>query len=132
MVTDQISDLLTRIRNAAQVGHPTVSIPASHTKERILDVLRDEGYIHRYEPAEDSQGHKQIKAFLKYDNSGKPVIKELTRMSSPGKRYYVGKDDVPTCRGGLGLVIVSTSRGMMSDRAARKEGIGGELICSVF
>ncbi len=132
MVTDQISDLLTRIRNAQIAGHPTVTSPGSKSKERLLKVLLDEGFIAGYEAAKDADGKGTIKIRLKYSVSGAPVIKEVNRISRPGKRVYVSSSDIPSIRSGLGVVLVSTSRGMMSDRVARREGIGGELICSVF
>jgi small subunit ribosomal protein S8 len=132
MVTDQIADLLTRIRNALMAGHPSVAVPASKSKERILELLIAEGYIANVERGEDEAGKPQLKASLRYDNRGAPVIREITRISKPGKRIYVGKDDIPRSKGGLGIVVVSTSKGILSDQEARKEGIGGELICSVF
>ena len=132
MATDQIADLLTRVRNAQRAGHPSVSVPASKTKDLVLNVLKDEGYVAATEPTKDTEGKPQIKIHLRYTNDEVPVIRELRRMSRPGKRVYVGHDNIPIHRGGLGLVIVSTSRGMMSDRDARKEKLGGELICSVF
>lgn len=132
MITDQIGDLLTRIRNAQGAGHPSVNIPASKTKEQILAVLQDEGYIASYQAVKDEDGKPQLKVFLRYDNNGVAVIRELKRISRPGKRQYVSKNDIPWVKGGLGVVVISTSKGMMSDRNARKEGHGGELICSVF
>lgn len=132
MVTDQIADLLTRIRNAQQAGHPAVKIPSSKTKRRILTLLHEEGFIAGIEETEDSAGKPQLKVMLRYGARGEPMIKELKRISRPGRRIYVGKADIPRNRGGLGLMVVSTSRGMLSDQQARKEGVGGELICSVF
>lgn len=132
MVTDQIADLLTRIRNAQQVGHPVVSIPASKTKESILKLLEAEGFISRVSSDKDENDKPVLKASLKYDQRGKPVIRNIKRISSPGKRQYVKCADIPRVQGGLGLVVVSTSKGMLSDRDARKEGIGGELVCSVY
>ena len=134
MVTDQISDLLTRIRNAQRAGHPTVSLPASKAKVRLLDVLKAEGFIEEYEQIKDKEtpAKQQLKVYLRYAAGARPVIREITRLSRPGKRLYVGKDQIPRCRGGLGLVVVSTPMGMLSDREARKAGVGGELICSVF
>ena len=132
MVTDQIADLLTRIRNAQKAGHPTVSVPASKSKVRLLDVLKAEGFIEEFEKVKDSGEKDQLKIFLRYSSGAKPVIREIRRLSRPGKRLYVAKDNIPRCRGGLGLVVVSTPMGMLSDREARKAGVGGELICSVF
>lgn len=132
MVTDQIADLLTRIRNAQRVGHPSVTIPSSRTKERILEVLHSEGYVERFERIDEENGKATLKVALKYDSIGQPVIRELNRLSSPGCRKYVGKSDIKSYRHGLGTVVISTSKGMLSDRDARAQGIGGELICAVF
>lgn len=132
MVTDQLADLLTRIRNAQKAGHPTVKVPASKTKERVLKVLLDEGYIAQVEAIKDEADKPCLKIYLRYANDESPVIREIQRLSKPGRRVYVGVEDIPVVKGGLGLVVVSTSKGMMSDRLARKEGLGGELICSVF
>lgn len=132
MVTDQIADLLTRIRNAQGVSHPSVYVPASTVKESILKVLQDEGYIASYEKAEDENKKPVLKVHLRYTATGNPVIREIKRLSKPGRRAYVSKDEIPVNRGGLGTVIVSTSKGVISDKAAREQGIGGELICSVF
>jgi small subunit ribosomal protein S8 len=132
MNTDPIADLLTRVRNASAAGHPTVTIPASKTKEQVLRVLQEEGYIEAYEVLDADSAKKRFKVVMSYQNNGRPAIQEIDRLSRPGKRLYVAAEDVPKQKGGLGLVVVSTSRGMMSDREARKQGIGGELICSVF
>lgn len=132
MVTDQIGDLLTRIRNAQGAGHPSVNVPASKTKAQILEVLQDEGYIASYQTVKNEDGKPQLKVMLRYDTNGVAVIRELKRISRPGKRQYVSTSDIPWVKGGLGVVVISTSKGMMSDRTARKEGHGGELICSVF
>lgn len=132
MVTDQIADLLTRIRNGQQVGHPSVTLPASTVKRSILKVLVDEGYLEGFEDAEDSNGKPALKAHLRYDSRGEPVIRELNRLSRPGRRWYVNKDDIPMFRSGLGTVVISTPRGVLCDREARKLGVGGELMCEVF
>ena len=132
MVTDQIADLLTRIRNAQSAGHLSVKSPASRSKGRVLEVLKDEGFLTSFEEAVDENSKPIFKIQLKYDTHGDPIIREVKRISSPGCRVYVGKEDIPYHKGGLGLVLVSTSKGMLSDRAARREGIGGELVCSVF
>lgn len=132
MITDQIADLLTRIRNAQRAGHPAVNMPASKKKESLLKLLVDEGYIAGIEQGEDANGKPQIKVYLRYDVHGQPVIREIQRISRPGKRIYVAKDEVPRNKSGLGLVVVSTSKGLLSDQQARKQGLGGELICSVF
>jgi small subunit ribosomal protein S8 len=132
MITDQIADLLTQIRNAQRVGHPSVSVPASGTKQKILTVLQSEGYIDRYERIEEEKGKARLKIYLRYSVDGRPAIKEIKRLSKPGKRLYVVKEKIPVYKEGLGVVVVSTSRGMLSDRDARRLGVGGELICSVF
>lgn len=132
MNTDTIADLLTRIRNALRVGHPSVVVPASKTKERVLKVMLDEGYIAGFESQQDDAGKPIFKVQLRYLENGAPVIREMRRVSSPGRRMYVGCEEIPFCRGGLGTVIVSTSQGMMSDREARRLRVGGELVCSMF
>lgn len=132
MYTDPIADLLTRIRNAQRAEHPTVRIPASRTKERILTVLLDEGYISRVEEEAQEGNKKFLKVYLRYANDGTPVIRKLDRLSRAGRRVYVSADDVPVYKSGLGTVVVSTSQGMISGAEARKLNIGGELICSVF
>lgn len=132
MITDQISDLLTRIRNAQRVGHPITNVPASKTKESILKVLIAEGYIDRYEAIDEGDGKRKLKIYLRYTVDGKPAIKTITRLSRPGRRIYVQKDRIPVAKNGLGLIVVSTSRGMLSGREAVREGTGGELICELF
>lgn len=132
MTTDPISDLLTRLRNGARAGHPTVVVPASTTKQRILALLLEEGYLDRIEEFKDANGHANFRVYLRYSVQGKAVIRESRRLSKPGKRRFVSKDQIPQNKGGLGLYIISTSRGMLSDTEARKQGVGGELICSVF
>ena len=132
MVTDQIADLITRIRNAQRVGHPTVTVPASNTKQNILDVLCREGYIVEFEKVDASTKKPSLKVHLKYDRRGEPVIKEIRRMSSPGRRQYVGKEAIPQYKSGLGTVVISTSKGMVTGKEAAKLGLGGELICAVF
>ena len=132
MILDPIADLLTRIRNGLAAGQFAVNVGRSKTKERILQVLADEGYIEGFEVVADGGGKPSLRVQLRYAANGQPSIKELRRISSPGRRIYVGKEKIRPYRGGLGIFVVSTSRGVVSDRAARKEGVGGELICSVF
>lgn len=132
MITDPIANLLTQIRNASRAGHVTTSTPDSKKKQAILKVLVDEGYIANFESTKDADGKPRLKIYLRFTNAGKPVVREINRLSKPGRRVYVGKDKLPKFRGGLGVVVVSTSQGMLSDREARKRGLGGELICSVF
>ena len=126
---DPLSDMLTRIRNAQLVGKTEVSMPASKLKANVAKVLEAEGYIQGFSVNGDVKA--QLTLELKYFD-GKPVITEIDRISRPGLRNYAGKDDLPSVRGGLGVAIVSTSRGVMTDRAARSEGIGGEVLCTVF
>lgn len=129
-MTDPIADMLTRIRNGQKVGLKNVSMPSSHRKEAIAAVLRDEGYIDSFAVAEKPGNHKELTIELKYFD-GKPVIESLRRISRPGLRNYRRKDKLPKVMGGLGVAIVSTPGGVMSDRAARAKGLGGEVICIV-
>jgi small subunit ribosomal protein S8 len=129
-MTDPIADMLTRIRNGQKVGLPKVAMPASHHKEAIARVLRDEGYIGDYEVTDSGAGCSELTIELKYFE-GRPVIEELRRVSRPGLRIYRGKSKLPKVMSGLGLTIVSTPAGVMSDRAARAQGLGGEVICIV-
>lgn len=126
---DPVADMLTRIRNAQQVGKASVSMPASRLKESIAKVLKEEGYVSDY--AREEGAKPQLTIELKYFE-GKPVIAELSRTSRPGLRRYANKTGIPSVRGGLGVAIVSTSKGVMTDRAARAAGVGGEVLCTVF
>lgn len=126
---DPLADMLTRIRNAHQRKRETVSMPASKLKGAVAEVLKSEGYIADYAVSGDVK--PELVLTLKYFE-GKPVIEELQRSSRPGLRKYAGSNDLPKVRGGLGVAIVSTSQGVMSDRAARAAGIGGEVLCTVF
>jgi small subunit ribosomal protein S8 len=129
VVTDPIADMLTRIRNAQSAGHKKVNVPSSGIKKQIARVLQEEGYIANFAEVKDSvQPNLQIE--LKYFN-GKPVIEEITRVSTSGRRQYRKVADLPKKRGGLGIYIVSTSKGVMSDHQARRVGQGGELICAI-
>ncbi|MCF6314720.1 MAG: 30S ribosomal protein S8 [Marinosulfonomonas sp.] len=130
-MNDPIGDMLTRIRNSQMRGKSTVITPASKLRARVLDVLADEGYIRGYEPTTGADGHPAIEISLKYFD-GTPVIRELKRVSTPGRRVYMGVKEIPTVRQGLGVSIVSTSKGVMSDAAARNANIGGEVLCTVF
>ena len=132
MITDPISDYLTRVRNAANAGHRVVSIPASNLKKEITKILFDQGYILSYK-FEDDTVQGTIKIALKYDNvTKKPVIKKLERISKPGLRKYVGSGDMPRVLNGLGIAIVSTSKGVMTNKKAKKENVGGEVLCYVY
>ena len=128
-MSDPISDMLVRIRNAQMVGHVEVSMPASKLKASIAKVLKDEGYIEDF-VLRDSGVKKELRIGLKY-YAGKPVIERLERISKPGLRVYKGRDDIPRVMNGLGVAILSTSRGVMTDRKARADGVGGEILCIV-
>ena len=127
---DPVADMLTRIRNGQSAGRLRVSMPTSKLKVSIATVLRDEGYIHDFEVSEGDDGHAVLSVRLKY-HEGRPVISRIDRVSRPGLRIYRGKGDLPVVMGGLGIAVVSTSRGVMADRAARTEGLGGEVLCTV-
>ncbi|MBO4459388.1 MAG: 30S ribosomal protein S8 [Clostridiales bacterium] len=129
-ITDAIADMLTRIRNAGNAGHETVDIPASNLKKAIAQILLDEGYIANFETTEDNkQGN--IKIYLKYSGK-KHVISGIKRISRPGLRTYADKDNLPNVLNGLGIAIVSTSKGVMTDKKARKLGVGGEVLAYVW
>ena len=130
-MNDPIADMLTRIRNASMRGKSTVSTPASKLRAWVLDGLADEGYIRGYEKVTDGKGHTTLEISLKY-YEGEPVIRELKRVSKPGRRVYMGVNDIPVVRQGLGVSIVSTPKGVMSDQAARSANVGGEVLCTVF
>ena len=130
-MNDPLGDMLTRIRNAQMRGKSTVVTPASKLRAWVLDVLADEGYIRGYEKTTGTDGHPAIEISLKY-YEGEPVIRELKRVSKPGRRVYLGKDSIPQVRQGLGVSIVTTSKGVMSDANARAHGVGGEVLCTVF
>ena len=132
MITDPIADLLTRIRNAQNAGHKDVVVSASTKKRQILQVLLEEGYIERILEEGERASDKSYRVILRYDSCGVPVIRELKRLSKSGRRSYVQVADIPFYRSGLGTVIVSTSKGMMTGREAKRQNIGGELICSIF
>ncbi|WOJ93229.1 30S ribosomal protein S8 [Congregibacter variabilis] len=127
---DPLADMLTRIRNAQMAGHTSIDMPGSKLKVAVAKVLEDEGYIAGYEAHADGV-KPRLRLELKYFD-GKPVIAEIDRVSRPSVRRYSAKDELPTVRGGLGVAIISTSRGVMTDRAARAAGVGGEVLCTVF
>ena len=129
-MTDPIADMLTRIRNALRAGHHTVQIPGSKTKRRIAEILQQEGYIEGFEWQTDGRQGK-IDIQLRWVGN-QPAIEGIARVSKPGQRRYANSSDIPQVRNGLGIMVVSTSRGMMTDRAARRAGVGGELVCSVW
>ena len=130
-MTDPLGDMLTRIRNAQMRRKQFVVTPNSKLRAWVLDVLKSEGYIKSYEIEKSSSGTDIIKVSLKYFD-GEPVIKELKRVSTPGRRVYLGVDNLPKVRQGLGVAVVSTSKGIMSDTQARQSRVGGEVLCTVF
>jgi len=130
-MNDPLADMLTRIRNAQLRGKSTVITPASKLRTRVLEVLADEGYIRGFEPTTGADGHPAIEISLKYFD-GTPVIRTLKRISTPGRRVYMGVKDIPQVRQGLGVSIVSTSKGVMSDANARSANVGGEVLCQIF
>ena len=130
-MNDPLGDMLTRIRNAQMRGKSTVLTPASKLRAWVLDVLADEGYIRGHEATTGADGHPAIEISLKYYD-GTPVIRTLKRVSTPGRRVYMGVKDIPQVRQGLGVSIVSTPKGVMSDAAARNANVGGEVLCQVF
>lgn len=131
ILSDPISDMLTRIRNANMAEHDTVQIPHSKMKSEIARILKEEGYIKEY-TTEKIDGKATLVLFLKYMSDQAPVIQGLRRISKPSRRHYVGADDVPRVLGGIGTAILSTSSGILSDSAARKSHIGGEVLCYIW
>ncbi len=130
-MNDPLGDMLTRIRNASMRGKSTVRTPASRVRRWVLDVLKAEGYIRGYEEATSARGLPELEVSLKYFD-GQPVIRELKRVSTPGRRVYSGVKEIPQVRQGLGIAIVSTPKGVMSDAQARTDNVGGEVLCTVF
>ena len=130
-VSDPLGDMLTRIRNAQMRNRPKVSTPASKLRARVLDVLREEGYIRGYAEIEYGGGKTEFEIELKYYD-GAPVIRDIKRVSTPGRRVYSSVSELPTIANGLGVAILSTPKGVMSDTRARAENVGGEILCSVF
>jgi len=130
-VTDPIADMLTRIRNANLARHEHVSIPASKLKLEIAKVLKAQGYIQKYDLVDDKR-HGQIRVHLRYDQGGDPIIAGIRRVSRPGLRVYVDSEGLPRVMGGLGVAVLSTSRGVLTDREARRRGVGGEVLCHVW
>ncbi|RMD49245.1 MAG: 30S ribosomal protein S8 [Alphaproteobacteria bacterium] len=130
-MNDPIGDMLTRIRNAQMRGKSTVRTPASRLRAWVLDVLKREGYIRGYEQVTGQGGHPELEISLKY-HDGQPAIRELKRISKPGRRVYAGVRELPEVRQGLGVAIVSTPRGVMTDAEARRANVGGEVLCTVF
>jgi small subunit ribosomal protein S8 len=131
MTSDPIADMLTRVRNAMSARHAKVDVPASKLKTEIARILKEEGYIANFKVAEEGV-KKVIKIYLKYATNNSPVITRIERVSRPGCRVYVGRDDIPRVQGGLGINILTTPRGVMTGRTAHKEGVGGELLCQIW
>ena len=130
-MNDPLGDMLTRIRNAQMRGKSTVKTPASKLRAWVLDVLAAEGYIRGYEKTTSTDGHPELEISLKYFE-GTPVIREIHRVSKPGRRVYASVKEIPSVRNGLGVSIVSTPKGVMTDAAARTANVGGEVLCTVF
>ena len=129
-VTDPIADMLTRIRNGIQARHPRVDMPSSKLKVEVARILKEEGYIRNFKVGDEGK-KKVLKVFLKYGTDGTNAIASLDRVSKPGRRVYVGVHEVPRILGGLGVSILTTPRGVLTGKAARKAGVGGEVLCSV-
>lgn len=130
-VSDSVADYLTRLRNAQHAKHRHVDIPASKLKRAVTQILVEKGYVNNYLNIDDGK-QGLLRIYLKYDEEGNPVIRELKRASKPGRRRYVGADNLPRVRNGLGVAILSTSRGVMTDKEARKVNVGGEVLAYVF
>ena len=130
-ISDPIADLLTRIRNGIRARHQRVELPSSKLKVEVARILKEEGYIANFKVAEEGK-KKTLKVFLRYGNDGKNSISVLERVSKPGRRVYVGAREVPSVLGGLGVTIITTPQGVMTGKAARKSGVGGEVICSIW
>ena len=131
MITDPIADLLIRLANGARRRHEAVHVPASRLKRQILDILQREGYILSVEEA-SREGRPECKVELRYVNQEQPMITGTKRVSKPGRRVYVGTSNIPRIRNGIGLAIISTSKGLMTDSESRRAGMGGEVLCSVW
>lgn len=130
-MTDPVSDMLTRIRNAIQRKHDVVDVPLSRLKLELARILKEEGFIQGHESISQNK-HKTIRVYLKYAEHDQPVIKGLRKISKPSRRVYVGKDEIPTVRGGLGLAVLSTSQGVITDRESKRRHIGGEVLCYIW
>ena len=132
MTTDPIADLLTRIRNASRAKHSRVDLPSSKLKVELARILKEEGYLANFKVVEEQKPKKTLRLFLRYTPDRRSVITDLKRVSRPGSRRYVGKTDIKQVVGGMGISVVSTARGLMTGQAARKAGIGGEIMCEVW
>ncbi len=130
-LTDPVADFLTRIRNSIRARHQKLDVPASKLKAEIARILKEEGYIANYKPTEEN-GMKVIRVYLKYGPNNEPVIRDLKRISRPGCRVYIGKDQIRRVQGGLGIAILTTPKGVMTGRQARRENVGGEMLAEVW
>jgi small subunit ribosomal protein S8 len=130
-LTDPVADFLTRIRNAQRARHQKLDVPASKLKAEVARILKEEGYIANYKPAEED-GQKVLRVYLKYGPNNEAVIRDLKRISRPGCRVYIGKDEIKRVQGGLGISIMTTPKGVMTGRQARREGVGGEILAEVW
>ncbi len=130
-LTDPVADFITRIRNAHRARHQKLDAPASRLKMEIARILKEEGYIANYKPVEEN-GLKLLRVYLKYGANNEAVIRDLQRVSKPGCRVYIGKDEIRRVQGGLGISIMTTPKGVMTGRQARREGVGGEILCEVW
>ena len=130
-LTDPVADFLTRIRNSIRARHQKLDVPASKLKAEIARILKEEGYIANYKPTEEN-GQKVLRVYLKYGANNEAVIRDLQRVSRPGCRVYLGRDEIRRVQGGLGISIMTTPKGVMTGRQARREGVGGEILCEVW
>jgi small subunit ribosomal protein S8 len=130
-MTDNIGDMLTRIRNGGKARFDKVDIPASRMKISLARIFKDEGFIKNYKVIKDNK-QGILRVYLKYDDRNKPLIQRIERVSKPSRRVYAGREELPKVQGGLGVAVVSTSKGVMTDRQARKIGVGGEVLCQVY
>ncbi len=130
-MTDPIADMLTRIRNAKMRKHEVVDIPLSKLKVELARILKEEGFIRNYRVVGESV-QKNLRVYLKYVDNDEPVISDLQRVSKPGRRVYVGKDEIPSVKGGIGVAILSTSKGLMTDQKSREAKVGGEVLCYIW
>jgi small subunit ribosomal protein S8 len=130
-INDPVSDLLARVRNALSARHEKADVPSSRFKVELARILKDEGYIKNFKVMDD-RGGSLLRLYLKYDDTGNPVIHGLARSSKPGRRLYAGKNELPEVLGGLGVAIVSTSQGLLTGNDAKKRGVGGEVVCTVW
>jgi small subunit ribosomal protein S8 len=130
-MTDPLADMFTRIRNGSKAKFEKVDVPSSHLKREVAKILKEEGFIKNYKTVTDDQKHEAIRIFLKYDETRKGII-HIRRVSKPGRRIYAQSDRIPSIMGGLGISILSTSKGVLTDQSARKANVGGEVLCHVW